>query len=142
MTTPTQAPAGTVADGLDASDLTAALTMKDLHKSLAWYRDVFGFAVVQEFKSPDGELRGVALQAGSVRILINQDDGAKGWDRIKGQGFALQVTTSKNIDEVAQRIKDAGGTLAMEPADMPWGARIFRLVDLDGFHWSVSTPWR
>jgi len=26
----------------------------------------------------------------------------------------------------------------MEPKDMPWGARVFRVVDPDGFKWSVS----
>ena len=84
MTTPSQASTGNVAGGLVASSLNAALTVKDIQKSLAWYRDVFGFVVDQEFKSPDGQLRGVAMRAGAVRILINQDDGAKGWDRMKG----------------------------------------------------------
>ena len=140
MTTQTQAPAGGVAGGLDASSLNAALTVKDINLSLAWYRDVFGFAVDQEYKSPEGQLRGVALRAGAVRILINQDDGAKGWDRIKGQGFALQLTTEQSIDAVANRIKNAGGTLTLEPTDTPWGVRLFRIDDLDGFKWSVSSP--
>ena len=140
MTTPSQASTGNVAGGLVASSLNAALTVKDIQKSLAWYRDVFGFAVDQEFKSPDGQLRGVAMRAGAVRILINQDDGAKGWDRMKGQGFALQLVTEQSIDDVANRIKGAGGTLSLEPMDAPWGVRIFRIEDLDGFKWSVSSP--
>ena len=57
-----------------ASELSASLTVKDLQKSLAWYRDVVGFGVAQEYVR-EGALRAVALQAGSVRLLINQDDG-------------------------------------------------------------------
>jgi len=88
---------------------------------------------------PDGRLRAVSLRAGDVRILINQDDGAKGLDRVKGEGFSLQITTDQNVDEIAKRIKELGGKLEMEPADMPWGARIFRLKDPDGFKLTISS---
>jgi hypothetical protein len=30
-----------------------------------------------------------------VRILLNQDDGAKGFDRVKGEGFSLMFTTAQ-----------------------------------------------
>lgn len=115
-----------------ASELGASLTVKDLQKSLAWYRDVVGFGVAQEYVR-EGALRAVALQAGSVRLLINQDDGGKGFDRVKGEGFSLQFTTSQSIDDIANGIKSRGGTLGTEPADMPWGVRMFRVQDPDGF---------
>lgn len=123
---------------LNAVSLSASLTVKDLQKSLAWYRDVVGFAVDQEHER-EGKLRAVALKAGAVRILIGQDDGAKGWDRVKGQGFSLQITTTQNVDEIAKRIKELGGKLESEPADMPWGARVFRLQDPDGFKLVISS---
>ena len=48
-------------------------------------------------------------------------------------------TTAQSIDAVANGIKQRGGTLATEPADMPWGARVFRLVDPDGYKLVIST---
>ena len=123
---------------LSATALGASLTVKDLRKSLAWYRDVVGFSVDREIER-DGQLRAVALRAGSARVLINQDDGAKGLDRAKGEGFSLMFTTTQSIDAVANRIKERGGTLATEPADMPWGARVFRLVDPDGYKLVISS---
>ena len=122
-----------------ARALQASLTVADIHKSLAWYRDVMGFAVDNEYER-DGTLASVALKAGDVRILINQDDGKQGTDRIKGLGFSLQFTTVQDIDELAAGIKTRGGTLATEPADMPWGARVFRMKDPDGFKFTVSSP--
>jgi lactoylglutathione lyase len=119
--------------------LFASLTVKDIHKSLAWYTDTVGFTVDQKMER-EGQLRGVAMKAGAVRILINQDDGAKGWDRVKGEGFSLQITTEQNLDELASRIKARGGVLVTEPADMPWGARVFRLLDPDGYKWTISSP--
>lgn len=122
-----------------ARTLSASLTVKDLQKSLAWYRDVVGFTVHQKHER-EGKLRAITLKAGEVRLLIGQDDGAKGWDRVKGEGFSLQITTDQNVDEIAKRIKERGGTLDSEPADMPWGARIFRLRDPDGFRLAISSP--
>jgi len=121
-----------------ARTLQASLTVKDLQRSLAWYQDVVGFAVDQKHER-EGKLMAVSLKAGDVRLLISQDDGAKGWDRVKGDGFSLQLTTDQNIDEIANLIKKVGGTLDSEPADMPWGARVFRLRDPDGFKLVISS---
>jgi uncharacterized glyoxalase superfamily protein PhnB len=124
-----------------ARTLSASLTVRDLQKSLAWYEDVVGFTVDRKYER-DGKLRAVALKAGDVLLLIGQDDGAKGWDRVKGEGFSLQITTDQNVDEIANRIKEVGGTLEAEPADMPLGGRIFRLQDPDGFKFAISSPLR
>ena len=125
-------------ESLRARTLSASLTVKDLQKSLAWYHDVVGFTVDQRHER-EGRLRAVALKAGDVRLLIGQDDGAKGWDRVKGEGFSLQITTGQSVDEIAKRIKERGGTLESEPTDTPWGARVFRLRDPDGFRLTISS---
>ena len=121
--------------------MTASLTVKDLRQSVAWYRDLLGFTVDREIER-DGKLRAVALKAGAIRILLNQDDGAKGLDRVKGEGFSLQLITSQSVDEIADRIKKHGGSLETEPADMPWGPRVFRVRDPDGFKFAISSERR
>ena len=120
-----------------ARALSASLTAKDVRKSMAWYRDVMGFTVDKEYER-EGKLMAVSLKAGDVRILLTQDDGAKGMDRVKGAGISLQFTTAQNVDEIAKRIKECGGTLDSEPADV-WGARAFRLQDPDGFKLVISS---
>src|SRR5689334_24260077 len=122
-----------------ARALSLSLTVKELQKSLAWYRDVMGFTVDQQYER-EGQLRAVALKAGEIRILLNQDDGKRGWDRVKGEGFSFQFTTDQEIDGIASRIRSAGGKLETEPADMPWGVRSFRMVDPDGYRFAVSSP--
>jgi len=121
-----------------ARSLDASLTVKDLEKSLAWYQDVVGFTVDRKHER-EGKLLAVSLKAGNVRILINQDDGAKGWDRVKGEGLSLQFTTDQDLDAIANRIKERGGTLTTEPTTMPWGVRVFRLQDPDGFRLVFSS---
>jgi len=119
--------------------LQASLTVKDLQKSVTWYVELMGFTVDRRIER-NGTLRGMAVSAGDVRIILNQDDGAKGWERVKGEGFSLQISTTQNADDIARQIKDRGGSLEMEPKDMPWGARIFRVRDPDGFRWTISAP--
>lgn len=122
---------------LVGESLQASLTVKDLQKSVAWYVDVVGFTLDRRIER-DGTLRGVAVSAGSVRIILNLDDGAKGWTRTKGEGFSLQITTTQDVDEIARRIKARGGSLDLEPKDMPWGARVLRARDPDGFRWTIA----
>ena len=121
--------------------LGLSLTVKDFPKSLKWYTEVLGFTKSRDFVR-EGVTTGAALAAGEVEISLNQDDGKKGKDRALGQGFSFRITTDQSIDDIAARVKRAGGKLEQEPADMPWGARIFVLSDPDGYRLVVSSPRR
>ena len=120
-----------------ARGISAMLAVKDIQKSLAWYRDKMGFWVEQKFER-SGKLTGAALKAGDVRILISQDDGGTGWDRVKGAGFTLQFTTAQDIDALAHAIKSRGGWLEAEPKQES-GVRVMRLRDPDGFRIVISS---
>ena len=123
---------------LVAQSLQASLTVNDLAASVAWYRDVLGFTVDKEH-SREGRLLAVSLRAGEVRLLLGQDDGAKGANRSKGEGFSLQLITAQDVDGIASRVKAHGWALETEPVDA-WGARVFRVRDPDGFRFTISSP--
>jgi uncharacterized glyoxalase superfamily protein PhnB len=129
------------AASLNATTLGCSCTCKTLETAIDFYRDALGFAVDMTFEH-EGKLAGAVISAGDIRIVLNQDDGKLGWDRVKGQGFYLQINVASpaDVDAAAQRIKAAGGTLIDEPADRPWGARMFQFRDPDGFKLGVSTP--
>ena len=122
---------------LDARSLEAALTVADLPASVAWYRDVLGFAVDREH-ARDGVLFAVSLKAGAVRILVSQDTGAKGEERAKGEGMSFQLTVGEPVDRIAERVRANGGTIDQGPMDTPWGVRMMRLHDPDGFRYTIS----
>ena len=119
-----------------AKSLEASLTVADVGRSRDWYRDVLGFALDREYQR-DGRVFAASMRADAVRILLTQDDGAKG-ERAKGEGFSLQFTTLQDVDAVAAHAKSAGAALDTEPADI-WGARVFRLRDPDGFKLVISS---
>jgi lactoylglutathione lyase len=139
MTNSTSAATRAQTEPFHATALGLSLTVKDLARSLKFYTSVLGFAKMRDFER-DGVVTGAALRAGDVEISLNQDDGKKGKDRALGQGFSMRLTTEQSIDAIAARVKAAGGKLESEPADMPWGSRIFVIVDPDSYRWVVSSP--
>ncbi len=126
---------------LHATNLGCSITCKDLQASLRFYREAIGFEVAQTYED-EGKVVAAVVSAGDCRIVLNQDDGKLGWDRIKGQGFYLQINVAgaADVDAAAARIAAAGGTLLSEPADREWGVRMFQFKDPDGFKLGVSTP--
>lgn len=112
-------------------------TVNDIDKSLAWYRDVLGFAVKERWESM-GKLEGVEMVAGNLVIMLGQDDWKKGRDRVKGEGHRLFCTTEQDVDLLAERIKAGGGTLTQEPRDQSWGMRDLAVEDPDGFKITIG----
>ena len=126
---------------LNATNLSCSITCKNLEASIGFYRDAIGFSVAQTFEN-EGKVVAAVVAAGDCRLVLNQDDGKLGWERIKGQGFYLQinVASAADVDAAAARIRASGGALLNEPEDRPWGVRMFQFNDLDGFKLGVSTP--
>ena len=112
--------------------LAPSFTVNDLQRSIAWYGDVLAFTVGERWEE-NGRFMGVELKAGTVNVMLTQDDFAKGRDRKKGEGFRLRCHTVQNIDKLAAQIQARGGVLDQEPRDMPWGDRLFMITDPDGF---------
>ena len=112
--------------------LTPGFTAADLQRSIAFYRDVLGFVIGDEWRE-NGTLAGCEIHAGAVTFMLNQDDFQKGRDRQKGVGARIWCHTAQDLDKLAAEIKARGGVLDQEPQDMPWGQRVFMISDPDGF---------
>ena len=125
--------------GLSLRSAAPSFTVDDIDASLAFYRDVLGFAVEKRWED-GGKLMGVEVVAGRVTFMLGQDDWKKGRDREKGQGFRLYCDTAQDIDALAARIREKGGTLAEEPHDQEWGMRALTVDDPDGFRITIAAP--
>jgi uncharacterized glyoxalase superfamily protein PhnB len=130
-------PARRQPETLRLRDIAPSFTVTDLQRSIAFYQDVLGFVIGDEWRE-NGQLQGCEMRAGSVLFMLTQDDFAKGRDRQKGVGTRLHVSTAQDIDRLAAEIKARGGTLDQEPADMPWGQRVFMITDPDGFKLTIA----
>src|SRR2546429_9911366 len=76
--------------------LFRSLTVNELTRRLAWYRDVLRFTVGERWQD-GGQLRGVQLKAGSCDLMVNQVDFAKGRDCKKGDGMRIWLSTVPGI---------------------------------------------
>jgi catechol 2,3-dioxygenase-like lactoylglutathione lyase family enzyme len=124
---------------LTGESLEASLTVKNLDESTAWYTNALGF-VVDKHHERGGKRIAVSLHAGAVRILLTQDDGSKGVDRVKGEGLSFQITTRQSVDAIAAGLMQHGVVLDTEPTTYPWGVRVIRFRDPDGFRFTISSP--
>src|SRR5881409_3446750 len=70
-------------ESLRLRSMAASLTVRDLERSIAWYRDVLGFVVGERWEE-GGQVRGIQMKAGACDLMLGQDDFAKGQDRKKG----------------------------------------------------------
>jgi uncharacterized glyoxalase superfamily protein PhnB len=122
---------------LSMRSATPSFTVNDVGASLAFYRDVLGFAEGERWEEK-GKLLGVEMLAGPVSFMLGQDDWKKGRDRDKGEGVRIYCKTDQNIDRVAERVKANGGTLSQEPRDEEWGGRAFSVEDPDGYKITIS----
>lgn len=134
MSTPYE-PTRAKPETLRVQGVVPSFTATDLEASLVFYRDHLGFHVAEAHEW-EGKIAGYTLVAGTQRVLISQDDGAKG-ERVKGQGMRLFLEASQPVDQVAADIKVRGGTLDSEPEDTEWGARAFDVTDPDGFKLTI-----
>lgn len=117
-------------------DLSVGLTVNDLDRSLRFYTEGVGFTVTQRWER-DGTLHGVMLVAGGCELAINQDDWAKGRDRVKGVGFRIYAETAQDLDAMAARMR-AHGVEVQGPQTASWGARTIGITDPDGFKITIS----
>ena len=123
---------------LNATGVMASLTVNDLQRSLTFFNGL-GFEVEERWEE-NGALLGVMIKAGAVRLGLNQDDGKKGRDRVKGVGMRIYIEADENIDAVAARAKASGLTLVSDPQDTEWGGRAFEVTEPSGFALTIGSP--
>ena len=118
--------------------VSVGLTVNDVERSIAWYRDILGFVVLDEWKH-EGKRLGATMRCGAVQIFLGQDDWKKGRDRLKGEGIRIYGRTVQDLDRLAAVIKAHGGVLTHDPKTESWGERDFGILDPDGFKITIST---
>ena len=129
--------ATTTAAALQVKELSSSFTVNDLQESLSFF-EALGFAVEERWED-NGVLLGVMLRAGEARIGLSQDDWKKGRDRQKGVGLRLHLSTTQDIDQLAERVKNAGVSLDAEAHDTEWGSRAFDVTEPSGFKLTISS---
>ena len=94
----------------------AALKVKDLDRSLAFYRDTLGFAEMMRINNEDGSLLLVYLRMTDTQFIEifpgGEGDEAPGWNANAINHFCLEVA---DIHETAMALRERNLTFLHEP---------------------------
>ncbi|TPW78369.1 VOC family protein [Schumannella sp. 10F1B-5-1] len=140
MTDPTSEPASDRSAPPEPT-LVPELTVTDLAASLAFWRELCGFAVV--YDRPEEGFAYLAL--GSAHVMLDQRGIGRDWITAEavhpfGRGINLQISVP-TLDPILRRMAEVGHPLFLEP-ETRWyrvgarreaGVRQFLVTDPDGY---------
>ena len=110
--------------------------VQDIHKMVAFYRDVLGLAIDWDGQGPYAEFKHEGIR---VSMFARSE-----LPRLLGQApefparlngtfeLAINVGAPANVDEKYNTIVAAGGTPIYDPRDEPWKMRSAMLADPEG----------
>lgn len=109
-------------------EIRALVGTTDLERSSAFFRNLFGFPVAEQWDDADG--RGTLFRAGD-RGVIEVIEGSPGHPAEPPRGVRVVVEVS-DVDRLHQRVREAGVEIVEPPTDRPWGHRTFEIRDPNG----------
>jgi uncharacterized glyoxalase superfamily protein PhnB len=125
------------------ADLHAYFGYKDAPAAVAWLERALGFETTMSFPDDDGGIAHAELRRGDAVILVFSD--RDGYERpprkgdTSGFGAYLSVAEDAEVDAAHIRALDAGATGIWEPSSTEWGSYRCRVLDPEGFEWTVGT---
>jgi uncharacterized glyoxalase superfamily protein PhnB len=98
------------------------LAVDDMHRALAFYRDLLGFNLAWCWGEPL-ELAGICRDAVELTLMDRPD---------KPEGHARIYLRITGIDALYASLAQAGAAITVPIGDRPYGLRDFRVVDPGG----------
>ena len=113
-----------MADDLMMVGAATVFVVSDIEKSLAYYRDVLGFAVTFQYGSPTFY---ACLCRDDVALHLNAAHQTK---RLPGNGAVCVFV--RDVDAVHAELAERGAHVVKPPQDYDYGMRDFDVLDPDG----------
>ena len=113
-----------------------AITVRDMERSVAFYRDLLGFDVLGQLLVNEGRQKLVYLRSGGAHVELFEfrDHDAEtvvGVPDTVG-GFKHLALQTDDVDGLAVRLKAAGIEFTVDPLDAEGGVRLAFFLDPDG----------
>lgn len=112
-----------------------AITVQDMDRAVAFYRDVLGFEVLAQLVLAGGTFKLVYRQAGTGRIELfaftEKGRRSDTQNRDHDPGFKHVAFSVDDVDAVAGRPKAPDVPFTVEPLDAPGGVRLAFFRDPD-----------
>ncbi|TML93093.1 MAG: VOC family protein [Actinobacteria bacterium] len=121
--------------------LTPSLAVENAAEAIEFYKRAFGAKERMRMSTPMGTIGHAELQIGdSVLMLADPmpQSTVKPPKDLGGTSVGIFLYV-EDVDEVAQQVVDAGGTVTMPVEDQFWGDRFGVVADPYGHQWQIAT---
>jgi len=118
-----------------------SVVYKDNRAALTWLQDAFGFEINEVLTDGKDNIVHAEMRHDDGVVMISSEFAvwAKSPASIGGSNTQrVHVRLREGIDAHCERARQAGATIAMEPADQFYGDRTYIAVDLEGHHWTFG----
>lgn len=123
-------------------------------EAISWLTKAFGFRERVRMERPDGGFITAKLEPPVAGLIMvsQRNDSFLDWmrravpdlpDHVEMPYPHLSHSISVLVDDVDahfERAKAAGARMLSEPADQPWGLRVYAVLDPEGHHWEFVKP--
>jgi len=121
--------------------LTPSLAVENAAEAIEFYKRAFGAKERMRMSTPMGTIGHAELQIGDS-VLMLADPMPQSTVRppkdLGGTSVGIFLYV-EDVDEVAQQVVDAGGTVTMPVEDQFWGDRFGVVADPYGHQWQIAT---
>ncbi|MPQ34157.1 VOC family protein [Clostridium estertheticum] len=120
------------------------LGVKDMEKSIKFYRDGLGFKTDEISNNPEivfFNTSGTKLELYPVELLvndINKNNPPEIATGFRGITLAYNAKSKEEVCEVIELARMAGAKIEKEPQDVFWGGYHAYFSDPDGYYWEVA----
>lgn len=129
------------------------LAYRDPVAAIAWLSEAFGFQERVRMDDEDGGFITAKLETsagGLIMVTGHSDEWLR--ERLPGLlqhekasyphvGHTISVMVP-DVDVHFRKAKAGGATILLEPADQPWGLRVYAALDLEGHQWEFVKQLR
>jgi PhnB protein len=121
--------------------LNPHLAVDDAAGAIEFYKRAFGARERGRMLGPDGKIAHAEIEVGDSVIMLSDpmpQSPYKPPKELGGISGGLYVYV-EDVDELAQQVVDAGGTITTPIETMFWGDRFGSVTDPFGHVWSIAT---
>ena len=114
---------------------TVVVPAHDVPESCSFYEGILGLRRVYENRGR------VAVDGGGTRILIHPSGSGTDYPNAPladTESMPAIYWSVTNVDALVENVRNAGGVVAQEPSDTPWGERDACILDPDGYRIYVT----
>jgi len=125
---------------MDVPPISPLLFYRDAKAALDFLERAFGFETRMMVDDGQGVIHSESVYEGHVVMVCGPPPGtyASPLDLGGRRTGSVHVQTPDGIDALCERARAAGATIEREPADQPYGDRVFTCLDPEGHSWSFG----